>query len=236
MKQWNRWFALAAVAAVPLVIPAVAVGLDWRQAPRYGTVSLSSGFLPDPRSVEVEAGGSTNVRTEVGGSCRGYVSASKPDVDLNYTAGSYPLYIYALSSRDTTLVVLDAAGNWHCNDDFSSEGGNNPGVVLHNPPSGNYNIWVGTYENLGSYPNTTLRISEVPPIWNTGSQSSGRQTTGTIEWGDNGSRWANDGECDDPRFAGPGVSSVTLAEDRYHDANDCRQLYEQGMIYLKPGG
>ncbi len=54
-----------------------------------------------------------------------------------------------------------------------------------------------------------------------------------IEWGDNTSEWANDGECDDPRFAGPGAAETLLDEDRYHDGNDCRRLYQEGRLYLR---
>lgn len=53
-----------------------------------------------------------------------------------------------------------------------------------------------------------------------------------IDFGDDASTWANDQECDDPRFAGDGIA-LTLAEsDRMHDASDCRSLFEAGSIYL----
>jgi len=54
-----------------------------------------------------------------------------------------------------------------------------------------------------------------------------------IDFGDDASEWANDGECDDPRFHGDGVDTILLAEDRMHDASDCRALYESGEITLK---
>ena len=46
----------------------------------------------------------------------------------------------------------------------------------------------------------------------------------SVDWGDNRSEYANDSECDDPRFKGPGVDSITLLEDLKHDANDCRRM------------
>lgn len=235
MKRTHRWVVVAAMAAFPFLNPSLAAELKWREAPLYGTVNLASGFQPDPHTVAVEAGGSTRASDAVPVSCSGFVHADEPDVDLNYTPGRYPLYIYAVSDADTTLVVYDANGNWHCNDDFSSDSNGNPGIMFQNPPSGNYNIWIGTYNRMDSNPNATLKISEARPDWSapsTSSRSSGRATDG-IEWGDDGSRWANDGECDDPRFAGPGVHSNNLAEDRFHDATDCRTLYEQGQIYLR---
>lgn len=53
-----------------------------------------------------------------------------------------------------------------------------------------------------------------------------------IDFGDDTSSWANDGECDDPRFAGEGVASTLLDEDMARDATDCRTLYQSGDIYL----
>ena len=52
-------------------------------------------------------------------------------------------------------------------------------------------------------------------------------------WGDNSSQWANDGDCDDPRFTGPMAHSILLPEDAYRDANDCRMLFENGDVYLR---
>lgn len=67
-------------------------------------------------------------------------------------------------------------------------------------------------------------------VWLKPTSSSG---SGGIEWGDNTSRWANDGECDDPRFAGPNIAKTLLDEDRFHDANDCRAAYQAGQLYLR---
>ena len=58
----------------------------------------------------------------------------------------------------------------------------------------------------------------------------------SLHFGDNGSKWAHDGECDDPRFAGDGMAETLLAGDTGRDAADCRSLFEQGRIRLKPGG
>jgi hypothetical protein len=53
------------------------------------------------------------------------------------------------------------------------------------------------------------------------------------DFGDNSSQWANDGECDDPRFEGEGAAETLLAEDRGHDAADCRMLFDAGRIVLR---
>ncbi len=56
--------------------------------------------------------------------------------------------------------------------------------------------------------------------------------TGTIDFGDDSSQWANDNECDDPRFAGEGVSGILLDSDLGRDASDCSALFDAGKIYL----
>jgi len=131
---------------------------DRSAAPVYETLNLSSGFLPDPVTRTLQAGGD-DANPVSGAGCTGYINVDAPDFDLNYAAGSMPLYIYAESDADLTLVVNDASGTWHCSDDVN---GTNPMVHLTNPPSGNYNIWVGTYASDGLRP-ATLFISERAP-------------------------------------------------------------------------
>ena len=67
-------------------------------------------------------------------------------------------------------------------------------------------------------------------------QSTGYADTGVnhIIWGDDASRFAKDGECDDKRFTGPGMTSTTLLDsDIKHDATDCRAAYNQGRLQLR---
>jgi serine protease Do len=133
---------------------------DLRAEPRYGEITLQVGFEPDPREVAVDAGGSREA-TQLGPNCAGWIDFSRPDYNLTYTPGTqqYPLYIAATSQADTTIVINDPQGNWHCNDDLE---GLNPGVVFQRPLHGLYNIWVGTLERGPTQP-ATIRISEVPP-------------------------------------------------------------------------
>lgn len=60
--------------------------------------------------------------------------------------------------------------------------------------------------------------------------------SGSVDFGNNTSDWANDGECDDPRFEGQGMASVLLDEDLGRDANDCRALFQSGRIRLVGNG
>ncbi|MGB0798116.1 MAG: hypothetical protein ACPGRD_02190 [Planktomarina sp.] len=67
------------------------------------------------------------------------------------------------------------------------------------------------------------------------SESAGRAATqcDVIEFGDNTSEWANDAECDDPRFDGPGVDSIILISDLLSDARDCRSQCNKGNAWLR---
>lgn len=72
----------------------------------------------------------------------------------------------------------------------------------------------------------------------TGAGASGRLTPiaieGPFDWGDNTSQWANDGECDDMRFLGRGLTSTALPEDIGRDEVDCRAAYDAGSVGLNP--
>lgn len=55
-----------------------------------------------------------------------------------------------------------------------------------------------------------------------------------IEFGDDASPFAGDGECDDPRFEGPGMTQTPLLDrDIGHDASDCRAAFAAGTIALR---
>ncbi|UXN74574.1 hypothetical protein N8D56_05435 [Devosia sp. A8/3-2] len=51
-----------------------------------------------------------------------------------------------------------------------------------------------------------------------------------IDFGDDSGQWANDGECDDPRFKGEGSAEELLDEDIRKDATDCKAAYEAGTV------
>lgn len=135
---------------------------NWRAAPTYGTVTLSAGFSPDPYLRSIQAGGENEVMLS-GSECSGYIHAAAPDLDLNYTAGQYPLAIYAKANTDVTLIVNAPDGRWYCSDDAS---GTNPAIVFNSPQSGYYNIWIGTYRATSTpLPESVLYISEMAPRW-----------------------------------------------------------------------
>lgn len=57
--------------------------------------------------------------------------------------------------------------------------------------------------------------------------------TDSVQFGNDASTWANDGECDDPRFTGEGMATILLNGDIKADASDCRALYQSGSITLR---
>lgn len=149
----------AAITATAMAVAGgtVAQAQNWQLSPNYGSVSLRTGFTPDPYIVNVLSGGTINA-AGIGGACRGFIS-NAPDFDLYFTGGSsLPLLISVASNADTTLVVRAPDGLWYCDDDSGQ--GLNPSVRFNNPRSGLYDIWVGTYGNASNQP-AQLNISEL---------------------------------------------------------------------------
>lgn len=130
--------------------------------PAMGAIVLEAGFPDDPRIITVFSGGPVNAAEAIPG-CSGNIS-EPPDLRLTYTAEpgpeAMPLFIHALSAGDTTLVVRAPDGSWHCNDDGIN--GMNPMVVFAPPMSGNYEIWVGSFEPDRNH-EVALAFSELGP-------------------------------------------------------------------------
>jgi hypothetical protein len=149
-----------AFTALAVALTASGSAQDITAEPNSDSVYLEAGFTPDPTTVNVTSGGTIDVSNVIDG-CSGYIS-NAPDVRLTFSANSsadaYPLYIYAKASGDTTLVINAPDGNWYCNDDGSE--GTNPLVVFGPAMSGDYEIWIGSYDQ-GEYHDATLEISEL---------------------------------------------------------------------------
>ncbi|WP_323016163.1 hypothetical protein [Devosia sp.] len=89
-------------------------------------------------------------------------------------------------------------------------------------------------------------ILERADLWSDASDCQAAFAAGTItyigeepelppvefDYGDDWSEWANDGECDDPRFTGPGTDKKMLDDDMYGDASDCRALEAEGKVSI----
>ena len=60
-----------------------------------------------------------------------------------------------------------------------------------------------------------------------------RPDISTVDFGDDSGDYTRDGECDDPRFKGPGMTDTPLIdEDEFADASDCRAAYARGQLTL----
>jgi hypothetical protein len=227
--------ATAATVLVVLTMPTICIAQDVDGDALNGSIELSGGFLPDPHVVDVIPGGETAV-ADLGAGCSGYIYNAGPDFELVLDAAGSDLGIFVSGDMDTTLVINDPNGKWHCSDDNSDAGDANPGLLFKKPANGTYDIWIGTYGEIETGKQAKLVITESRSSeWasldlNTSSAIATVAGTGEIDFGDDLSTWANDGECDDSRFAGEGMANSVVDSDLYHDATDCSTLYAAGRV------
>ncbi len=90
----------------------------------------------------------------------------------------------------------------------------------------------GTAKGSGLEPLSAYNGARTPREVSPRQLYRGGNAQWTVDFGDDSSTWARDRECDDPRFQGTWMSRTLLEEDRGHDATDCRELYEAGLIRL----
>jgi hypothetical protein len=123
-------------------IPSLATELDWELEPYFGSIELTSGFSPDPYSVDVLSGGGIDL-SYLGAGCVGFASEA-PDFDVNYTAGSAELlrFYFVAEAGDTVMVVNAPDGSWYCSDD--TDGSLDPMIDFVAPADGLYDIWIGS--------------------------------------------------------------------------------------------
>ena len=115
--------------------------------------SLEAGFQPDPRSVEVAAGG------PIEGDC-GHLP-DEPQLVVHYESGRFDLTIATIADVDSTLEVRTPAGNILCDDDSFGDG--DALIVLESPESGRYEVRVGTFFSDGIGRSATLFLTEDVP-------------------------------------------------------------------------
>lgn len=118
--------------------------------PNYERASLAPAFAPQPYALELLAGGWINAAAlNTGADCVGYI-AEVPDVSLVLDGAMQDLNIAFVSEKntdDTTMVIRDSSGRFYCDDDSGE--GLAPLVVIDAAAAGEYDIWVGTYEDTG---------------------------------------------------------------------------------------
>lgn len=133
--------------------------MDYSLNPTYGEVTLDNSFGAEPHQQTITSGGEINSSYQAG--CTGYVSQG-PDYRLHWNGTTTQLAIFFTPTTDTedaTILVNTPDGTWICNDDME-EGNINPLALIENPSSGQYDIWVGSYE-VDKYIEGTLFIADL---------------------------------------------------------------------------
>lgn len=148
--------ALAALAVAPLIVGTAVEAQNYNLSPSFGSVTLNAGFMPDPYGRRGIQAGGDNYFSGGGGCPGGAWFANRPDFRLFYRAGGYRLTFYVRAPGDTALLINDPSTTWYCNDDHN---GLDPQITFSNPMSGQYDIWLGTY-NRSRVRNSTLYITE----------------------------------------------------------------------------
>tara|TARA_R110000824_G_scaffold336_10_gene2327 strand:- start:8078 stop:10024 length:1947 start_codon:yes stop_codon:yes gene_type:complete len=177
--------AKATVLVTGSLLASLAPAQDPALSPNFGINDLESGFLPDPQLLELAAGGEIYAG-DVDFSCSGYVSEA-PDYRVNYAADGQGLGIYTNADIDTTLLINTPNGEWVCNDDHYDLENLNAGYYFENPQAGEYNIWVGVYEESDAFANAILAITEYPEnSWETNLTPTFSQDTFSLRVLNNG--------------------------------------------------
>ena len=160
VSAYEDWIRATMAGEMP--VAELRVYPDYSLPATFYDESIVTGFTPDPIEIPLQAGGYLEASNAVDG-CAGFV-AEAPDVRITYEAGNtYPLRVFVEGQADTTLLINQPDGQWLCNDD-RSEGDLNPEIYFAQPMSGQYDIWVGTFQPidaLGDFPQVTLRVSEL---------------------------------------------------------------------------
>lgn len=132
--------ALIAVAMIVTGSAAVACP-DWQLTGQ--TLTYSVDQLRSSATHSVIAGGSDRL-SDCPMPGHGFVS-TRPSFDLTFTGnhGARDLVFRVNASCDSVLLVNDARGQWHFDDDGGD--GLNSLLRVPNAPDGVYDIWVGTY-------------------------------------------------------------------------------------------
>jgi serine/threonine-protein kinase len=125
---------------------------DITAAPLQGTITLESGYTPDPWPHSIQLNPNIDLENF---NYYGFTT-SPPTVHLEYTAGTFPLYLSAEAGNDLVMLVYGPDEEWYFNDDLD---GYNPGIEFETPESGTYMIWVGSYDETDG--SALVKVSEV---------------------------------------------------------------------------
>ncbi len=118
---------------------AQALDLDGAGAEHAAVVAASA-----PSTMDVSAGGDLDVaQLGLRPSCTGIIERAA-DLVVDVGAGVPSLDLSVAALTDTTLVVRDPAGGWHCTDD-APNGSYQPSLHVGAPTPGAWVVWVGRF-------------------------------------------------------------------------------------------
>jgi len=118
--------------------------------------TLASGFTPDPFTRYLSTNIFGGFEVDDVSDCAGFVSPT-PDFRLQWS-GTSGLRFYFVGDTDTVMLINDPSGNYYCNDDsFDTL---DPTISFSRSGSGQYDVWIGTYEDGGNV-NGTLYVTEI---------------------------------------------------------------------------
>lgn len=144
----GRCFAVLAALSLP-ALPVLAQEAE----PLYGEVELQGGFLPDPWTRDLLAGGD-RWAGEIASACAGYVNSGPPDLRLRFSSPATALHLALSAHEPVSLLVRLPNGGWQC----SGETDSIARVTLGKPIPGSYEIWTGSDSG---FPDARLFISEM---------------------------------------------------------------------------
>lgn len=150
-------------------------GIDTDGAPTAGMIVLSEHPSPPPLTGQVTG---ENAASELDSTCRGYFP-EQPLLVLR-TSGPTGVGIGTVSSSDTVLLVVDAEGRVHCDDD---SGGSSNAALAQVLGPGDHRVWVGTYQEnaTASFQLVVVGHATTAMPDETGIASEGEPTAGTID-------------------------------------------------------
>ncbi|MFO0680891.1 MAG: hypothetical protein U0234_02515 [Sandaracinus sp.] len=133
---------------------AEALDLDGTGAEHAAIVAAST-----PSTIEVSAGGDLDVaQLGLRPSCTGIIER-EADLVVDVGAGVPALDLSIAALTDTTLVVRDPAGGWHCADD-APNGSYQPSLHVATPLAGEWVVWVGRF--IHGETQATVRLGSAP--------------------------------------------------------------------------
>jgi len=122
---------------------AAATPADNPEPSAYLTLDMQAGFVLDPFLVSLNGGGEVDAST-LDPACVGFIN-DKPVMIANWSGEAEFLDIFFYSDTDPTLVIQLPDGSYACADD-ANDNLLDPELTLANPATGQYKIWVGSYD------------------------------------------------------------------------------------------